>query len=509
MVIGSFFKFSMKKIDQFLNGITMYRLVLYSLFGLAAVAIVFGFLQIISYAGGVLLVSLVILMVVCIVANFLFAKIFRAPTNVESSLITALILFFIFPPPMLENTLLFDFEMLALAGVVAIAGKYFLALRGRHLFNPAALAAVVMGFSGLFASWWIGSKMLFPFVLVVAFLIVRKIRREALFFATVFSAMVFAVGLGIFYHLQPLQILGQFFLSGPILFFAAVMVTEPITSPPTKKTQIIYGILIGALYSLPYHFGPVYSTPEMALLVGNLFAYAVSLRRRLQLSLIAQREIATDTYEFEFAVAPALQFKLNFKPGQYLEWTLPHKKPDTRGRRRYFTIASSPTEKILRLGVKIGVPCSSFKKALRALAPGDKIFAGQLGGDFVLPADKKRKLVFMAGGIGVTPFCSMIQYLMDTDEKRDVILFCSNRTEADIPYRELFDEAVKKIDLRPIYITGRFIDAAVVAKNVPDFAERMFYLSGPSAMVDAYKVMLKKLGVRRKNIVTDYFPGFV
>jgi len=114
---------------------------------------------------------------------------------------------------------------------------------------------------------------------------------------------------------------------------------------------------------------------------------------------------------------------------------------DSRGNRRYFTIASSPTEKELRLGVKFYPNGSSFKKALASMNEADTIIASQLSGDFIMPSNKKKKLVFIAGGIGITPFRSMIKYLIDTKQKRDIVLIYSNRTKTDVIYKNIFDSA--------------------------------------------------------------------
>ena len=155
-------------------------------------------------------------------------------------------------------------------------------------------------------------------------------------------------------------------------------------------------------------------------------------------------------YDFIFAKP-----HLKFEPGQYLEWTLGHERTDSRGNRRYFTIASSPTEPNLRLGVKFYDNPSSFKKKMLAMEPGDEIMAGQLAGDFILPRDPEKKLVFIAGGIGITPFRSMVKYLMDRGEKRLIALLYSNRTVSEIAYRDVFDEGARMIGLKTIYaITG-------------------------------------------------------
>src|SRR5438067_12955651 len=99
--------------------------------------------------------------------------------------------------------------------------------------------------------------------------------------------------------------------------------------------------------------------------------------------------------------------RLAFEPGQYMEVTLAHAKPDSRGNRRFFTIASSPTEDYLNLGVRFYEDSSSFKKALSRIDGRTTIIAGQVGGDFTLPPDPRQKLAFIAGRIGITPFRRM------------------------------------------------------------------------------------------------------
>jgi len=303
---------------------------------------------------------------------------------------------------------------------------------------------------------------------------------------------------------------------------ATIMLTEPFTTPPQRNQRIAYGALVGALSSWPLALNlglfTIYGTPEFALLVGNVFSYFFNLKRRLILTLNNAKEIAKDTRQFSFA---SISGPISYKAGQYLEWTLPHEGTDMRGMRRYFTIASSPTEGDIKLGVKFAPQSSSFKQNLRALEEGKTILAGQLAGDFILPKDANKKLVFIAGGIGITPFRSMIKYILDTDEKRDVVLFYSNKTYAEIAYKDLLTEAAQRINLRSVYLVNEkegvpggfpveveFITPDMIKNKVPDYAERVFYLSGPDAMVTSYKKLLRGMGVPRKNIKTDYFPGF-
>jgi len=301
------------------------------------------------------------------------------------------------------------------------------------------------------------------------------------------------------------------------MFFAFVMLTEPMTTPPTKSGQVAYGLLTGFLFAPAVHIGSVYSTPELALVAGNLFSYLISPKLKLILRLKDRIEIATDSCDFVFSA----DRKFRFKPGQYMEWTLAHESPDNRGIRRFFTLASSPTEAEIRLGVKFYDQSSSFKVAMMAMDTGDAIVASQLAGDFFLPRNKRQKLVFIAGGIGVTPFRSMVKWLIDTGDQRDVTLFYFNRAEPDIAYREVFDQARASLGLKVIYalndrkavppgwpgLVGR-LSPAILAREVPDYQERLFYISGPRAMVLSYEAVLQELGVARKRIKVDYFPGF-
>lgn len=256
-------------------------------------------------------------------------------------------------------------------------------------------------------------------------------------------------------------------------------------------------------------------TPELALLVGNLFAYVVSPKGRHMFTLAAVEQPAKDVYDFIFSYERAFPFA----PGQYLEWTLGHHYPDDRGNRRYFTIASSPTEKNIRLGVKFYAPSSTFKQALAAMKVGSKISAAHLAGSFVLPRNKEKKLVFIAGGIGVTPFRSMIQYMLDTKEARPVSVLYANKTAADIAYKEVFGRAQTELGIPTTHVLSDeptlppgavpgLISAKLIAQQIPDYRERIFYISGPHSMVDAFTKTLIGMGVSRFKIKRDFFPGF-
>jgi ferredoxin-NADP reductase len=260
-----------------------------------------------------------------------------------------------------------------------------------------------------------------------------------------------------------------------------------------------------------------YTTPEQALVIGNVFSYLVSPKWKVVSTIKNRRWLSPDTIE----ILLPLQKQLAFAPGQYMEWTLPHEKADSRGTRRYFTIASSPTEDVLRLGVKLYPKSSSFKTALAESDGDTPIVGAQVSGDFTLPRDATRKLAFIAGGIGITPFRSMIKYLLDTKQPRPIVLLYSNKTADEMVYRDVFDQARQELGIRTVYTftdrakrspgwNGRVgrIDAKMIAAEVPDYRERTFYLSGPQAMVDAFEATLNRMGVSGDQIKTDFFPGF-
>ena len=295
------------------------------------------------------------------------------------------------------------------------------------------------------------------------------------------------------------------------------MLTEPSTTPPTRMKRILYGSFVALLTAPLINLQIVYFTPELALLTGNILSYAMSYKARLTFKLIEIKNIALNTYDFIFSHDK----KLAFQAGQFMEWTLKHKSYDDRGVRRYFTLASSPTEESVRIGVKVYEKPSTFKRSLLMLKPGDTLVASQLGGEFVLPADKNKKLVFVAGGIGVTPFRSMVKYLIDNNDKRDIIIFYAANSYKEIVYKEIFDLAKEKLNLKTIYVLkdtkhapdsliyeSGFINKEMILKHVNDVSDRLFYISGPRSMINHFKEILKDLEVSRNSIKTDFFPGY-
>jgi ferredoxin-NADP reductase len=155
------------------------------------------------------------------------------------------------------------------------------------------------------------------------------------------------------------------------------------------------------------------------------------------------------------------------------------------------------------------------------MRPGHEIVASQLAGEFVLPEDEREKLVFMAGGIGITPFRSMIKDLLDRCEVRPITVLYSNRTAPEIVYADVLEKARDQLGIKTVYTltdvksvppdwqgeTGR-VDAEMIANAVPDYHERTFYLSGPRSLVVGFEDVLRNIGIPKRRIKTDFFPGF-
>lgn len=507
-----------KVIDNFVNKITMYKFLLWGLCILAGISWLFSAVGVLPYGAIRPLVGAAVLLIVCYGVNLLLAKFYKVKAvSGESAAITAMLLFFIFQPPKDAK----EAVILGVASVIAMASKYVLVKNERHFLNPAAVGAVVVSVTGLLSTrWWVGSDSMFIFVAILGVLLVRKTHRWPMVAAYGTVAFTLAV-------LRSSATLGSAIqtslFSFPIIFFGAFMLTEPVTTPPRRYQQVAYGAFVGLLFSSGLSIGSYSMTPEISLIIGNLAVFALARRIRQPLKLVEIRDIGNTIKEYVFKpVVP-----LKFKAGQYLEITLPvsavkGRKTDARGNRRSFSIASSPTEDHILLGVKHATPSSTFKLELANLKKGEVIAGNNVAGDFILPIDDRAKLVFIAGGIGITPFRSMLKYLVDSKHNRSITLFYAVSDAKQIVYKDILNEA-KEFGLKIVYVltpmeghevpkswTGEvgFIDQAMIEKHVLDYKKRQFYVSGPDAMVQANKKLLRSIGITRDQIKTDYFSGY-
>jgi ferredoxin-NADP reductase/Na+-translocating ferredoxin:NAD+ oxidoreductase RnfD subunit len=496
--------------DRWLGRVAMYRFVIYYLGALIGIAVLGCWRGSLAYPPSAVLGSTALLVVACVAINALFASVFGAPRNDDSAIISGLILALIAGPARTRD----DYVFLAWTATLAMASKYILARHRLHLFNPAAVALVLTGaFAGRTASWWVGTGHLTPFVIAGGLLLVRRIRRGDL--VASFLGVTLCVTLA--WNVWDGIPFSRGIYDAPAWFLAFVMLTEPVTVPPTKPSRVAYGVLTGVLVAPQFHVAGIYSTPELALVAANAVAFAIGPRQRHRLSLDRATPLGPGLMDFVYLPSPWFAYH----PGQYMEWTLDHRRVDSRGKRRYFTLASSPTERTLRIGVKFAAPGSTYKQAMLAhWERGAPIVASQVAGDFTLPRNPDRKLAFIAGGIGVTPFRSMVKYLTDLGENRDIVMLYANRSYQEILYRDVFETARCSLAFRPVYVLsdasssphrwegerGR-IDAPMIARQIPDYRERQFYVSGSPELVQSALAALHALGVKPRQIKTDSFSG--
>jgi ferredoxin-NADP reductase len=257
----------------------------------------------------------------------------------------------------------------------------------------------------------------------------------------------------------------------------------------------------------------MYGTPELALLVGNVFTFLATFPARLRLTFTKREEVGKGMYEYYFATP----YPQRHKPGQYYEWTLPHLHPDSRGIRRYFTISSAPIGNEVSFAVKHVDQQSTWKTALANLQPGDAVFAAQLSGDFTLE-DPGKPVVWIAGGIGITPFISMIRAAQHANLTLNATLFYCNRTEQDIAFKAEIAHAAQN-GLTTVHFLNDappqstflheigYITPELVKTHAPHWQQATFYISGPPSLVESYERMLLHMGLPAHRVITDYFPG--
>ncbi len=506
-------------LSKLLNNFTMYQVALYALRGFIGTAVVLSLFGVLDYTWWHIVGNLILFIVFCVASNYLLAKLFKVKTNYESQFITAEILTVIVGP---LNPFAWWWAIF-LISFLAMASKYVLVYKQRHIFNPAAFgifASALLIEQG--ASWWIGGRYMLPFVILGGILILQKLRWFHLaisFLLTYFAALVITLFLQGADNSIILQSLQTTVLDSALIFFVTVMLIEPLTAPRSTNRRIAYGVIIALFIILHQTYWPpewptyAYSF-ETGLLFGNLVAFLAGRKdERQTLKLVQKKAENSDTFSFWFE--PLRKF--DFVPGQYLEWMLVHDKHDSRGVRRFFTISAAPSEQYLRLITRFYPNPSTYKQALMNMKPGDEIVVSRLEGEFVLPNEAGKKLAFIAGGVGIAPFLSFFKHLTDTKQKRDIVMLYANKTPGDIAFAEEIDSA-KAVGVKNFHVvtepdsnwTGLsgFITDDMVKEQIPDWKDRTFYLSGPEPMVLSYEKLLKGIGLPSSQIKRDFFPGY-
>ena len=260
--------------------ILTYRLALYYLAAILIAALALSAAGIVNQSVLNLGFSAIVCLGICLGVNWAFAYVFGADSNWESVCISAIIITMIISP--VAPTDLAGVGFLVLVCAWAMGSKYLIATHKKHIFNPACFGAVLVGV-GLHrtVSWWVGDNaVLLPMILLGGVLVMQRLR----YFEMVATYAVVVIGISIAHgNTASLAGIYQSFSSMGIhsmfCFFGLVMLTEPRTAPLGRWRQVVYGALVGLLFSPFTHIGTYYFTPESALVCGNLFTFLSNKRR--------------------------------------------------------------------------------------------------------------------------------------------------------------------------------------------------------------------------------------
>jgi ferredoxin-NADP reductase len=235
------------------------------------------------------------------------------------------------------------------------------------------------------------------------------------------------------------------------------------------------------------------------------------------IKLLRREEVAEGTMSFYFDRPPGFQFK----PGQYLDCTLiDPPETDAEGNIRTFSLASSPEEKELMIVMRMRD--TAFKRVLEKMPLGSELKVEGPMGSFTLHGATSRPAVFLAGGIGITPFRSMIVNEVRKGFAHRIVLFYSNRRPEDAAFLHELQQLGKEHGNYQIVCnvtqqekskcawngeTG-YIDQAMLARFVPDLPTPIYYIAGPPAMVTAVRHTLVGAGVNEDDIRSEDFAGY-
>jgi ferredoxin-NADP reductase len=229
-----------------------------------------------------------------------------------------------------------------------------------------------------------------------------------------------------------------------------------------------------------------------------------------------KREVAKGTLMVVFDL---LGQEVDFRPGQYFWVTLldpPY--DDEKGPRRHISVVTSPNERGV-LGLCTRLRDSAFKRSLAELPVGTEADVEAPKGSFVLPEDPGVPYVFIAGGIGITVFRSMLRYIDEENLPYQVALVYSNRDRESAAFLDELTELDRKNSNFRLVATmtadpgwegeTRHIDAAMLRDTLGDDLGAFTYLvAGPPPMVEGVVEELKAAGVEEDRILPDSYSGY-
>jgi ferredoxin-NADP reductase len=233
----------------------------------------------------------------------------------------------------------------------------------------------------------------------------------------------------------------------------------------------------------------------------------------MQATVADKREVAKGTLLVRFAVDDYP----DYRPGAYYWVELPDRgHDDEKGLRRHISLVTSPTERPL-VGLATRLRDSAFKRTLAELEVGDEVEVEEPKGSFLLPEDTSADYVFVAGGIGITVFRSMLRYIADERLPYRVTLVYSNRDAESAPFLDELEELESRIEGLRVVLTmtddagwageTRHLDADVLRELV-GLEGKTFLVAGPPEMAEAVAESLLAAGVPEDRVLADKFSGY-
>jgi ferredoxin-NADP reductase/nitrite reductase/ring-hydroxylating ferredoxin subunit len=289
--------------------------------------------------------------------------------------------------------------------------------------------------------------------------------------------------------------------------------TGEVTSPPANEPEPAYEVKVDGNNILIRKQGKSKSSPQ------------------IELTLLEKDKIeGTDVMSFKFGNQNDQdKILLDYIAGQFAFFDIGKVYNDPKGPIRHFTISSSPTENFIMFSTRIRD--SPYKKRLSTLEEGVKVKVRGPEGQFVLHQDYSKPAVFLSGGIGVTPFRTMIKYATDMNLPVKIIMFDSNRNRNNILFKTEFDDwARRNKNLKIIYTiredqhkqsslstaddwNGEYgrIDKAMILKYIDSnvLHNSVFYICGPPTMLKAIQTLLQEeLEIPKEMVKIEEFTGY-
>lgn len=226
------------------------------------------------------------------------------------------------------------------------------------------------------------------------------------------------------------------------------------------------------------------------------------------------REVAKGTLLVLFAVEGYPEYR----PGAYFWVELPDRgHTDEKGLRRHISLVTSPTERGV-VGLATRLRDSAFKRTLASLRVGDAVEVEEPKGSFLLPEDTAAEYVFVAGGIGITVFRSMLRYVADTGAPYRVTLVYSNRDRESAAFLDELEQLERRIPGLRVVLTmtddpgwegeTRHLDADVLGELAGGLEGKTFLVAGPPAMAEAVADSLRAAGLPEERVLADRFSGY-